>query len=63
VVRSLDQVIEWRGKPLKIRCDHELNARTFSSGGQSHPVTVNCSLKKSKLSPLHFTQMVTPTNE
>ena len=23
VVRSLDQVIEWRGKPLKIRCDNE----------------------------------------
>jgi putative transposase len=22
VVRSLDQVIEWRGKPLKIRCDN-----------------------------------------
>ena len=24
VVRSLDQVIEWRGKPLKIRCDNVL---------------------------------------
>uniref|UniRef100_UPI0016402B89 integrase core domain-containing protein n=2 Tax=Burkholderia gladioli TaxID=28095 RepID=UPI0016402B89 len=22
VIRSLDQVIEWRGKPLKIRCDN-----------------------------------------
>jgi putative transposase len=43
VVRSLDQVIEWRGKPLKIRCDNVLNARTFSSDRQSHPVTANCS--------------------
>jgi putative transposase len=26
VVRCLDQIIEWRGKPLTIRCDNVLNA-------------------------------------
>jgi len=34
VVRSLDQVIEWRGKPLKIRCDNgpELMGSVLVSG-------------------------------
>jgi putative transposase len=31
VVRSLDQIIAWRGKPCVIRADNVLNARTFSS--------------------------------
>ena len=25
VIRSLEQVIEWRGKPKRIRCDNVLN--------------------------------------
>jgi putative transposase len=29
VVRSLNQVIEWRGKPLKIRCDNVLWAGVY----------------------------------
>ena len=43
VVRSLDQIIAWRGKPCVIRADNVLNARTFSSDRQSHPVTAICS--------------------
>ena len=43
VVRSLDQIIAWRGKPSIIRADNVLNARTFSSDRQSHTVTAICS--------------------
>ena len=43
VVRSLDQIIAWRGKPCVIRADNVLNARTFSSDRQSHTVTAICS--------------------
>jgi len=43
VVRSLDQIIAWRGKPCVIRADNVLNARTFSVDRQSHPVTAICS--------------------
>jgi putative transposase len=39
VVRSLDHIIAWRGKPCVIRADNVLNARTFSVDRQSHPVT------------------------
>jgi putative transposase len=40
VIRSLNQVIEWRGAPQKIRCDNVLNAIgsdkkvTASPGGE-----------------------------
>ena len=37
VIRSLEQVIEWRGKPLSIRCDNVLNASGFTRQGNSHP--------------------------
>jgi len=43
VIRSLDQIIGWRGKRCVIRADNVLNARTFSVDRQSHPVTAICS--------------------
>ena len=39
VIRALDQINAWRGKPSIIRADNVLNARTFSSDRQSHPAT------------------------
>lgn len=45
VIRALNQIIEWRGKPQAIRCDNVLNARTFSNDRQSHPVTAISQLK------------------
>ena len=37
VIRSLDQIIAWRGKPSIIRADNVLNARNFSSDRQAIP--------------------------
>jgi putative transposase len=41
VVRTLEQLEEIHGLPKAIRLDNVLNARTFSSDRQSHPVTTN----------------------
>jgi putative transposase len=43
VVRTLEQLEEIHGLPQAIRLDNVLNARTFSSDRQSHPVTAICS--------------------
>ena len=42
VVRSLDQVIEWRGKPLKIRCDNgpELVGSVLVQWAAKHPIEI-----------------------
>jgi putative transposase len=37
VIRSLNQVIEWRGRPQTIRCDNVLNASGFASRGNGRP--------------------------
>jgi transposase InsO family protein len=43
VVQVLEEVIAQRGYPKVLRSDNVLNARTFSSDRQSHPVTAICS--------------------
>lgn len=42
VIRSLDQVIEWRGKPRVIRCDNgpEYVSATFKSWAQKHHIAL-----------------------
>jgi len=35
VIRELKKMITWRGKPLVIRCDNELNAIGFTTKRQS----------------------------
>ena len=36
VVRSLQQIIEWRGKPLVLRCYNGLPAKSITSGTKKH---------------------------
>ena len=43
VAHLLEHIVSQRGKPLRIQADNVLNARTFSSDRQSHPVTAICS--------------------
>ena len=45
VIRALQQVIAWRGKPAVIRCDNVLNAIDLFSDRQSSPLTA-ISVKK-----------------
>ena len=42
VVRCLDQIIEWRGKPAAIRCDNgpELVSQTLKSWSEKHRITL-----------------------
>ena len=37
VIRALEQIISWRGKPKVIRCDNELNAIGVARKEQAHP--------------------------
>lgn len=43
VIRSLDQIIEWRGKPLKIRCDNgpELVGNIPTTWAAKHQIEMN----------------------
>jgi putative transposase len=42
VIRSLEQIIEWRGKPLCIRCDNgpEFISDTFQSWAEEQQITI-----------------------
>jgi putative transposase len=42
VVRALDQIIEWRGKPIQIRCDNgpEYISSTLAVWAQKHGITL-----------------------
>ena len=42
VTRSLDQIIEWRGKPLAIRCDNgpEFTSETFQNWAEKNKITI-----------------------
>jgi putative transposase len=42
VVRALDQIIEWRGKPTQIRCDNgpEYISSTLAVWAQKHGITL-----------------------
>ena len=42
VVRSLEQIIEWRGKPLSIRCDNgpEFISDTFRNWAEKHKIAI-----------------------
>ena len=37
VIRTLQQVIDWRGKPRVIRCDNELRTEASLSSRNKHP--------------------------
>jgi hypothetical protein len=49
VIRALNQIIEWRGKPKAIRCDNELNAIGVVQKEQTHPLTADSSQKNSSV--------------
>ncbi|MBU2874310.1 IS3 family transposase, partial [Marinobacter salexigens] len=42
VIRALDQIIEWRGKPMQIRCDNgpEYISATLSAWAKRHDITL-----------------------
>jgi len=72
VIRSLEQIIEWRGKPAAIRCDNELppyvdclrqykTQTTCSQNRMFNPwdlKSANHSLQGSNLAQMSFTQHV-----
>jgi putative transposase len=37
VIRVLEQIIEWRGRPAVIRCDNVLSSEASAIVGRSHP--------------------------
>ena len=43
VIEQLADAMAMHGIPQHIRADNVLNARTFGSDRQSHPVTAKCS--------------------
>ena len=49
VIRALNQIIEWRGKPSAIRADNELNAIGVVQKEQTHPLTADSSQKNSSV--------------
>jgi len=38
VIRALEQAIEWRGKPLCLRCDNVLNLESIIFFKKSNPI-------------------------
>ena len=62
VIRSLNQIIEWRGKPQAIRCDNELNTIGLVPKEQTHPLTANCSQKNNSVTST-LKPVVTSTNK
>lgn len=62
VIRALNQIIEWRGKPKAIRCDNELNAMGLVQKEQIQPLTANRSQKNNSVT-LTLKPVVTSTNQ
>lgn len=62
VIRALNQIIEWRGKPNTIRADNELNAIGLVQKEQTHPLTANCSQKNNSVTST-LKPVVTSTNQ
>lgn len=62
VIRALNQIIDWRGKPKAIRCDNELNAIGLVPKEQTHPLTANCSQKNNSVTST-LKPVVTSTNK
>ena len=40
VIRSLEQIIEWRGQPKVLRCDNELSSKASTNTSAAHPEPV-----------------------